>query len=333
MTIYPPAASRDRLVAFLKRRGYQPCAHLWSWPKGTVNLHWFESTNFTSFDGVEASVFPLSEKEQAEYGPCRWAIHTRTRASASSGDRREQNETVRLARREFGGTFYNDSYGRNRYTPVDVGDRTPLARGVYIVYEYTIERLKSVQFALPHPIPDMQKLVGTKFESMAQADPTRVLYNALVPFTLAALEYFFGQTFKIFLRYDKKARQRLLVQTKKVEFSDAMALAANTKSIEDIVADWYSFQNIDSIHKAFYEWFGIDIWKLFRQRRKVGKRIGWLETRLKGLIDLRHGIIHRFELNLQLDRAGIEELLDLSVLLIETFVDYVETSLSENVRD
>jgi hypothetical protein len=179
----------------------------------------------------------------------------------------------------------------------------------------------------------MQKLAGTKLESLARADPTRVLYNALVPFALAALEHFFGQTFRIFLRYDNKARQRLLDQTRKVEFPDAMALASNTKSIEDVVADWYSFQNIESIHKAFNEWFGIDIWKLLRQRRKVGRRIDWLEKRLKNLIDFRHGIVHRFEVNLDLDRSGIEELLDLSILLIETFVDYVETSMGENIRD
>jgi hypothetical protein len=240
---------------------------------------------------------------------------------------------VRLVRKQFRGNFYNDWHGRNRYTPADVKDRTPLARGLYIIQEHTIERLKSVRFALPHPVPDMQKLAGTKLEPLARADPTRVLYNALVPFSLAALEHFFGQAFRIFLRYDRKAQQCLVAQTRKVEFSDAMALAAHTKSIEDIVADWYSFQNIESIHKAFNEWFGIDIWKLFRQRRKVGKRIGWLETRLKNLIDLRHGVVHRFEINLDLDRPGIEELLDLSVLLIETFVDHVETSRGENIRD
>jgi hypothetical protein len=180
----------------------------------------------------------------------------------------------------------------------------------------------------------MQKLVGTKLESLARADPTRVLYNALVPFVLAALEHFFSQAFRIFLRYDDKARQRLLTHNaRKVEFSDALALAANTKSIEDVVADWYSFQNIDSIHKAFNEWFGIDIWKLLRQRRKVGKRIDWLEQRFKNLIDFRHGIVHRFEVDVDLDRADIEELLDLSILLIETFVDHAEASLGENVRD
>jgi hypothetical protein len=250
------------------------------------------------------------------------------------GDRHEQNEAIRLARQQFGGTFYNDWHGRNRYTPVDVKDRTPQARGLYIIRERTIQSLGSVRFALPQPFPDLQKLAGTKLESLARADPTRVLYNALVPFVLAAIEHFFSQAFRILLRYDDKARQRLLTQpSRKVDFPDALALAANTKTIEDVVADWYSFQNIDSIHKAFNEWFGIDVWKLLRKRRKVGKRIDWLENRFKQLIDFRHGIVHRFELNTDLDRAGIEELLDLSILLIDTFVDHAETALGENVRD
>jgi hypothetical protein len=135
------------------------------------------------------------------------------------------------------------------------------------------------------------------------------------------------------LRYDNKARQRLREQTRKVEFSDALALASNTQSIEDVVADWYSFLNIESTNKAFNEWFGIDIWKLLRQRRKVGKRIDWLEKRLKDLIDFRHGVVHRFEIKLDLDRSGTEELFDLSILLIETFVDHVEHAQGENIRD
>jgi hypothetical protein len=80
-----------------------------------VNLHWFESIDFTSFDGVEATVFPPTDKQQVENGPCDWALHTRTRSSASSGDRHQQNETIRLARKQFGGKFYNDWHGRNRY--------------------------------------------------------------------------------------------------------------------------------------------------------------------------------------------------------------------------
>jgi hypothetical protein len=34
---------------------------------------------------------------------------------------------------------------------------------------------------------------------------------------------------------------------------DLLAVREGSKAIEDLVAEWYSFQNIDSIHKAFFE--------------------------------------------------------------------------------
>jgi hypothetical protein len=167
----------------------------------------------------------------------------------------------------------------------------------------------------------------------AKHDPARTVYNALVPFAVAALEHFFSHAFKILLRYDEQARRRLAQQSKKVEFGDALALSINAKSIEDVVADWYSFQSIESIHKAFSDWFGIDVWKILRQKRRVGRRVGWLEKRFENLIDFRHGIVHRFEVNVELDRAAIEEILDLSILLIETFIEHLETSRGETIRD
>jgi len=334
ITLYPPTATRNELVAFLKARGYRPCSHLWDWPTGTANLHWFETSDFTSFDGVEASVFTPSEEQRAEYGLCDWAVHTRTRASASEGDRHEQNEAIRLARQNFKGDFYNDWYGKNRYTPVDLNDRTPIARGLYLIRERAVDHLRAVRFALPDPNPSMQNLLGTRLEALAKADPARVLYNALVPFPLAALEHFFGQAFRVLLRYDSKAQQRLRSQDgRKVDFPDALALADRSISIEDVVANWYSFQSIESIHKAFNDWFGIDVWKLFRRRRKLGQKIGWLEKRFSTLIDFRHAIVHRFEVDPDFTKDDLQELIDLSILLIETFVDHVEQSRGEKVRD
>src|SRR5579883_2466265 len=184
ISLYPLHASKEQLVRFLKTRGYKPCQHFWNWPKGTVNLYWFNGSDFTSFDGVEASVFPPTAEQQAEYGSCERAIHTRTRASASSGDLHEQNETIRSARRQFKGVFYNDWYGKNRYTEVDLNDRTPLTRGLYIVRERTVQSLQAVKYGIPEPI--MKNLEGTRLASLAQSDPSRILYNALVPFAVAA---------------------------------------------------------------------------------------------------------------------------------------------------
>lgn len=190
-----------------------------------------------------------------------------------------------------------------------------------------------MRFALPNPNESLQKLVGTKLEGMAQADPTRVLYNALVPFAVAATEHFFSQSFKILLRFESRAQERLLQQSKKVDMADVLAIRDGKKTIEDVVADLYSFQSISSIHTAFHEWFGIDFRGIIRRRKKVGARLPFLERRLAELIEFRHGLVHRFEINTGLQKEQIEEILDLVRALIDVFVEALEKKRGTPIRD
>lgn len=189
--LHPKNATRDQLRQLLEKRGYHPTDHLWDWPKGSLNYHWFDRTDYRSFDGVEATIYPPSDENKLKkLGQCAWALHTRTRVSASPADKQEQNETIRAARQMFGGSFYNDWYGNNRYTPIEEDSRDAPARGIYLAYEFVIHNISAVRFALPEPNEGLEKLVGTKLEALSTADPTRVLYNALVPFAVSALEHF-----------------------------------------------------------------------------------------------------------------------------------------------
>lgn len=175
ITLHPKSVSREELRSFLEGLGFTPTEHLWDWPKGSLNFHWFEERDFLSFDGVEATIFPPSKEEQEKLGQCAWALHTRTRASASPADQAQQNNVVRLARARFGGNFYNDWYGRNRYTQIDPDTRDAAARGIYLAYEFVTSNIRSVRFALPAPSESLEKLVGTELEALATADPTRVV--------------------------------------------------------------------------------------------------------------------------------------------------------------
>lgn len=262
-------------------------------------------------------------------GPC---IREREYQQAQA-DIAKQNETIRAARRSFGGHFYNDWHGKGRYTPVREDGRDAPARGIYLDYEFVMRNIKAVRFALPEPSEQLESLVGTKLEALSTVDPTRVLYNALVPFTVAALEHFFSQCFKILLRYDISARIRLEKQTRKVDLSDVLAIEGRTKTIEDVIADWYSFQNIASIHNAFHEWFGIDVWKLLRKRKKIGKHIALLERQLDQLIKFRHSLIHGLSIDVELRKHQIQELLDLSAAVIDIFVDHLEKKYGKPIRD
>ncbi len=95
----------------------------------------------------------------------------------------------------------------------------------------------------------------------------------------------------------------------------------------------YSFQNINGIHSAFNEWHGIDIWRILRKKKKVGRKLQFLEVQLNELIDIRHGVVHRFSLNKELRKPDIEELLDLVLVIINSFVDYLEDTQDKIIRD
>ena len=209
-----------------------------------------------------------------------------------------------------------------------------MSRGIYLAYELVSGHIQSVKFALPDPVPGFEKFASTDLEPLSRLDPTRVLYNALIPFAVAAFEHFFSRCFKILLCYDhKKARRKFADYNKKVKISDVMLVESGSRTIEDLVAEVYSFQSIESVHRAFNYWFGMDIWGILRKRKRVGKRLPILETKLRQLIEIRHGIVHRFSVDYELDKHDIQEVLDLVLVVVDSFVDHLESALDSTIRD
>jgi hypothetical protein len=336
---FPRAAARDKLVAQLKSLGYKRGENLFfSGPPGTLSFFWSEPRDFLSTSGVDASVFPLdAEGKEAWKTQNDWAIRTRTSMSASTFDQEFQNNTVRAVRKVFGGTFYNDHFGHNRYNVVPPDRSTPPSRGVSGRLSRVLEELRSLEEVLPEEsvrsigtpqgdITDENDKMGIlKFTK--QFDSSRVLYNALVPFLVAAIEHIFRDTFEILVKYDKAAQAVLESQSRKVSFADTAALARGELALERIASDGYSFQNLDSIQKAYKEVLSIDIWKAIRRRRKVRMKRPMLSEALKDLIGARHRVVHKIVIDRQLDRDSFLHLLELVPTLIDVVGHEVERKL------
>lgn len=336
---FPRAATRDELVALLKSLGYKRGENLFfPGPSGTLSFFWSEMLDFMSTTGVDASVFPMDEQGKKAWDTENdWGLRTRTSISASSFDQEFQNETVRAVRKAFGGTFYNDHFGHNRYTIVKPTKTTPASRGIGGVLSRVSSELDSLEHALPEesikvvvaPSGDIteenDKTGILRFTK--QFDPSRVLYNALLPFLVAAIEHIFRETFEILLKYDAQAQSVLAAQSRKLAFAEAAALVRGDLSLERIASDWYSFQNLDSIQKAYKEVLGINIWKAVRRRRKVLKKRPILSESLDSLIGARHGVVHNFSLDRKLDRDEFLHLLELVRTLIDVVAHEAERKL------
>jgi hypothetical protein len=334
---FPDNAKQKDLLDFLTSLGFKQTEDsiIWPGPPGTIHLFWYEPEDFKFVSGVDASLFPLDDNAREVWQTSsEWGIRTRTSIWASSFDKEFQNFVMRDARRQFGGKFKNDYYGTNRYTVIEKRLSTPAGRGIYATLSRITSDLDQLKKVIPaeniqvvatpsEPYTRMNDPKGVwKFTS--QFDPSRVLYNALIPFVVASLEHFFSQTFQIMLKYDQQARKKLQESSRKLSVADAMQVESGERSLESFVSDWYSFQNIDSINSAFHDFFGIDFWRILRKRRKVRDKLPLLSEALQNLIEFRHGIIHRFNIDRTVDRSKVIELIDLAEVIVNLFAEEIE---------
>jgi hypothetical protein len=336
---FPDTATKDLLVEALLALGLEVGENLfWPGPPGTVNLFWAQPKDFVSTSGVDASVFPLDDKGRQTWSTnAEWALRTRTSIWASSFDKEFQNKAVRTIRKSFGGHFYNDHYGHNRYNVIEAVPSTPASRGIFAVLSRLTGELDALEYALPaetiHELATPRGPITTETDTtgilrvVKQQDPARVVYNALVPFLVAAIEHFFRESFEILLRYDPRAREVLVEQNRKVSFAEAIAIEQGNLATERIASGWYSFQNLDSIQKAFKDVLALDVWSAIRRRRKIRGKLPLLSSALQNLIGARHGVVHHFSLDRDLNREGFIDLLHLVRALLDVVAKEIERKL------
>ena len=328
LTLYPKKATKHELKLYLEGLGFQRCRHLWDWPAGTLNYSWFDNKDFKSIDGVSADIYPISDNE-LEISSNPWALHVRNLYSASWYDVKMLNDVLRGARKLFGGTIKGD-YGTNRYAPLWDDNSTPISRGVTTIYEHVKQELSNVKVALPaisfqYPEPEvMDKKMSEFIELTKSMDPSRAIYNGLVPFAVAMFEYFFSRVFRVLITYDDLACQKKQLHNAKIEFSTLLEVSEGQRSIEDVIASSYTFQNLNQLNKAYKEWLDIDVRKVLYTRARIGRTITFLENRISEIIQFRHGIVHHFAIDKSLTREDYLAILAAVERTMTEFIKFLE---------
>ncbi len=312
LTIYPARARKSELKKHIESLGFLKANHLWEWPKGTIHYYWFELEDFKSIDGVEVDIYPVSESEKQENKVrSDWAIHVRNRYSASVYDVIKLNEVLKSVRKLFGGKITGD-YGVNTYAPIWDDHSTPLSRGICRVYSEVNQRLETLEYALPDPMLVWNESVDPNTKSLKifnQHEPIRIVYNATIPFIVAAFEYFFSQSFMILLKYDEAAALKREKHNQKILFEDVLQITKGLKTIEGVIAEGYSFQNIEKTIKAYKDWMGMDLNSVLFRKRRIGGRIEFLKDRMEEIVQSRHAIVHRFQLDRNIEKKDIEDMI------------------------
>jgi len=334
LTLYPAKASKEELKVYLVSLGFEPCKHFWDWPKGTLNFSWFSRKDFQSIDGVSADIYPVSAEEQDIPGS-RWALHVRNLYSASWHDVYMLNHVLRGARKRFGGTIKGD-YGTNRYAPLWQDNSTPMSRGVAGIFERIHQDLSAVKFALPQPIINQEIGTTKKISDFAaftnSLDPSRVIYNGLVPFAVSMFEYFFSQVFQVLIAYDPVALDKRKTHKLKIEFETLLEVSKEERTIENVIAETYTFQNLNQLNKAYKDWLDIDVRKILYKKKRIGRSIDFLEKRIAEIIQYRHGVVHHFELDRSLTRDGYIAILDAVEQSMDEFLLFLAQKYKVNFK-
>ena len=312
ITLYTKKATKTALIKFLTTEGFQKTRHFLDGMNTPDMIHymWYKFDNYESSSGVEATVYKVSTEERTKYKCSEWILHTRTRSSGSYEDKQKQNETIRKARQLFEGTFYNDWYGTNAYTNLnDYTKFSPLEKGISIIASNSIEKLSQIENCLAgykNEVSD--SFANMNIESMKELlktkDPSIMLYNSLMPFLVAILEYFYGQCFANFIKYDTNARNLLIDEKLKIGIADVIAILQKENSLEQIIAQSYNFQNLDSINKAYKKYLSIDVMSILSERKKVNRKIIRVLVKIQEILDARHRFVHELDINYHLTKQA-----------------------------
>jgi len=163
-------------------------------------------------------------------------------------------------------------------------------------------------------------------------DPARVIYNGLIPFAVAMLEYFFSRVFRVLIAYDPYALAKRGSHKLRVDFPTLLQVSSGAQTVEDVIAETYTFQNLDLLNKAYREWLDIDVRKLLFKKKRIGRKVSFLENRIRDIIQYRHGVVHHFELDRSLTKDGYIAILEAVEASIKEFMNYLEKKYKVTIK-
>jgi hypothetical protein len=268
-------------------------------PDRTDSCYWYEVADYQSHAGVELNVYLEAD------GTIK--VSTRSRVSRSYWDLIHQNKTLKLLRDLFKGYFTTDA-GRNRYYSPDGPPPSPLASGCYLArWRYHNSLIQAKLYLMHRTFENgAGKEVSTGISWMDEVNPRLLSNNFILPFAVAVWEDYFRSTFTAALRYSKQREAAL--KRARLTHANFEQIAVGEQSIEQAVAESFSFQRPSLIHENFRLLDPkIDIGRVLRKpykRRKVS-----LFDSLESLVEDRNEFVHTGRMNFRLFDAELRKAL------------------------
>ncbi len=262
------------------------------------SYQWFERDDYKSWSGVELSLF---EKDNIIH------IETRTNAGRSYYDLVQQNDTIRLLKKYFGGVFYTD-YGKGRYLQPQSGPPEHSASGCHLAFSgFGSNLIRARQYFENVSFGDNEKQ-QTGLYWLDRYNP-KLLSNILtLPFLASIAEDYWKSTYIALLKYSDNKES--VLKTNRISADRLVQVSNGILSIEEAFAESISFGRISMTCKHFK---AIDknldlaaiLRKPYRRRKKT------LFDSLEEMTELRNEIIHQASSSVIIEDKYLTDLINI----------------------
>ncbi len=292
----PNKTKTKDLLELIESLGYKKVFCPKNKVKGEIAYYqWYELENYKSWVGVELSVV----KNGSSLSVC-----TRTRIARSYWDLKQQNETIKIIKKRFGGIFSTDE-GKNRYMHPEEDPFLPQQSGCHIAFQnFGGNLIKAGSYLMNRAFPNKQWEKTGSFEYFDQMNPRLLSNNLLSPYLVSIMEDYFKSTFIALLKYSQN-KERVFKKSR-LTSTHLVGISDREISVEEAVAETLSFQKISSVCDHFKKLdekldLAGELKRPYRRRKKK------LYDDLESLVSQRHAFIHRGIMNIHLGDKEIKK--------------------------
>jgi hypothetical protein len=287
------------IIDFVKLLNYK---HQKTWDsdglKKIRDFFWFEEKNYKSISGVELSIFYSEEN---------LIVTTRSTINRSYYDLEQQNKTIRLLKKYFGGYFKTD-YGRGKYLSLK---ETPLleqaAIGCLLAFNNFGFNLIRLRLYFDSRNFGNRSLISSDIDWLAPFNQQSLSNSFVLVFLVSILEEFWKSIYVALLKYSEN--KETILKNGRLTGDRLIQVSNETISVEQAFADSISFARISNVCSHFraldkkYD-FGSVLKKPYKRRKK-----NMFDT-LEEMTEIRNTIIHEAGKNIIIKDRYIKELIN-----------------------
>jgi len=290
---------------------------------GKLNYYWFKEENYESVRGVHLDILKAEQKDREIPRGTRTIFMATTYAGRCYEDIEMQNNVIRKLRSVFGGSVYNDDDGRYAYVTNYAPRLSPAEKRCGFVYSRFNNNIIKAKMAASDLDPHY--FARKQFdEDLASLDRGLVTNNLVAVFLVSIFETFLKDLFISYIETHPNLQEKIFDRTSKLDFQTLKVLLAREKSIVEVEADYYNFQNIPSANAAYSAFLQINLFQLWRRKKKIGGKFYRIIELIEELIELRHNIIHKAYLKPEFDKAEVNKYLKAVESSSELITDALE---------